>query len=103
MREVTWILFGFVVTNHAIILCCSNPDIYLVLSVAVYGIACNILLCLLCSVCRSYCIHLPERLTYSMDLFLFLANNRNVAWSLPEIEGQESEELDVIDTGVCQQ
>lgn len=39
MRAVTWLSFGFVVTNQTIILCWSKPNIYLVVPVTVYGIA----------------------------------------------------------------
>lgn len=39
MRVVTWLSFGFVVTNQTIILCWSKPNIYLVVPVTVYGIA----------------------------------------------------------------
>lgn len=67
MREVTWISFGFVVTNHTIILCWSKPNIYLVVLVTVYGIA-GKYSAVFTLLSGQELLHPPPRHTYSMDM-----------------------------------
>lgn len=79
MREVTWLSFGFVVTNPTIIMCWSKPNIYLVVPLTVYGIAVKY-----SSVFTLFSgqelLHSPPRQTdllHGYGIVLCLATNRN--------------------------
>lgn len=75
MRELTWTSFGFVVTNHTLILCGSNPNIYLVVPVTVYGIAVKYLAVFMLFGVQ-HLLHPPARQTYLLHGYIPLSGKQ---------------------------